>query len=884
MAEQIETVIESKNKLFLKNKKYILENDWSFSYTTAIDKTKKNDKEDYKALKESIKYKQSEFKLQNDISVGMLQHISRFLKKIKGTDVTEKIQEFLDNSLEIIELHTDRVDSYIDNIDISEIDNMEIRSDELQFHNDISKEVELIQDKITLLGLRNSKVADTSEIAFLNDAKAPLSMHWALSEIYPEINKKLEEKGVDLDAPATNDEMLIYMSDVPKWDTKLHYWEQKTETLLFYASEFQKLKHGIVIDGYYISGWMYYHINVFVTPIPHKIFNEKSKQFESKDKIINPPLRDSDVLVFENYENSKRKNILFTFLAATRRAAKTTLESSKLGHAATIGKKELLCAGGSTKDLNQIAKNFRTDIQYKNSAFAVYNVANDWKDKVEMGLKTKAAKTIVLSTLYIVNTDSGNNVEILAGFTPDEFVYDEVLKGKFIEALQGLKPALKGTDGLIRCFGLLSATGGDEELSRDGFIVLKDPESNNVLPMDWNLLERGVPEECITWKEDKNKPFGTFIPGQMCVDMPKFESNLAKYVGKENSPNLEKIKIKVTDWVNATNTIKENRLKLKGNKIALTKETVYIPIKPSEIFLSGKTNPFPYEVATAHLERIRLEGRTGMKVDLVRKGNEIETPFSIKDTPNFPFEGGFFDSPVVVFGGVPEEKPPRGLYCMALDDYKQEQSGTDSLGCFIVYKRQAGNDEWGDKIAAIYTSRPDPHRKFHMWGHMLAEKYNVEEAVLMENEDMEFKVYLDGIKQTERYLVPTFNMSADLSVKSNGRRQYGISPQGNKSAIINKAINYCNEIIIINNEDGTASQKLGVENIDDEMLLEEIINYKEGENHDRITTFGIALIQAHKMDAEYVPVRLTEKKVEEQNKKPHVKRIFGGNRGRGILR
>jgi hypothetical protein len=42
------------------------------------------------------------------------------------------------------------------------------------------------------------------------------------------------------------------------------------------------------------------------------------------------------------------------------------------------------------------------------------------------------------------------------------------------------------------------------------------------------------------------------------------------------------------------------------------------------------------------------------------------------------------------------------------------------------------------------------------------------------------------------------------------------------------------------------------------MLLEEMINYKEGENHDRITTFGIALIQAHKMDAEYVPVRLVE--------------------------
>jgi hypothetical protein len=52
---------------------------------------------------------------------------------------------------------------------------------------------------------------------------------------------------------------------------------------------------------------------------------------------------------------------------------------------------------------------------------------------------------------------------------------------------------------------------------------------------------------------------------------------------------------------------------------------------------------------------------------------------------------------------------------------------------------------------------------------------------------------------------------------------------------------------------------LGVEMIDDEMLLEEIINYKDGENHDRITTFRIALIQAHFLDTNYVVALLKEK-------------------------
>ena len=407
------------------------------------------------------------------------------------------------------------------------------------------------------------------------------------------------------------------------------------------------------------------------------------------------------------------------------------------------------------------------------------------------------------------------------------------------------------------CTPILSGTGGNEALSRDALVVLKEPTDYDILPMDWEVLERGIPKEDITWKRQN---FGTYAPAQMSAKtgMIKVRKNLEEYLGKTNCPGLRKIKILVTDWKTCNQIIRADRDKLKKHKPSLTKEIVYYPISPEEIFLSGKTNPFPYELGTVHLERIRLKGDIGRKCDLIKNGNIIETAFSNKEIPKFPFEGGFHDSPVVFFGEIPETKPPRGLFCVSLDDYKQEQSGTDSMGCFIVYKRQSGNDLMGDRIAAIYTSRPDPHRKFHNWGQMLCELYNAEGAVLMENEDMEFKVYLDTLKQTEKYLVPTFNISADLSIKENGRRQFGISPSGNKSSIINKALNYANEPIQMTDDKGELYDTLGIERINDEMLLEEMINYKDGENHDRITTFGIALIQAHKMDAEYVPVRLTE--------------------------
>ena len=66
------------------------------------------------------------------------------------------------------------------------------------------------------------------------------------------------------------------------------------------------------------------------------------------------------------------------------------------------------------------------------------------------------------------------------------------------------------------------------------------------------------------------------------------------------------------------------------------------------------------------------------------------------------------------------------------------------------------------------------------------------------------------------------------------------------------------------------------------MLLEEIINYKEGENHDRITTFGIALIQAHYLDANYIEARLAEPKREEVKKEPFKRKLFTETRRRVI--
>lgn len=829
MEDQIKDLITSKKKLFLKNKKYIQDNDWAVDYI-------KSDEEEY-SQKKIIKYKEEEFDIQNSVVKNMLQHLKRFLKKLKGVDISEETQNFLDESLEIIELHTDRVDFYVDNIDINEIEDKSVRSDELQLHNKISKEVELVLDEIAALGLRNSKVADTSGISFRDDVKAPLSMHWVLSEQYPEIKKKLEEKGVDIDNPPINNEMLIYMDDVPVWDTNLHYWEQKTETLNFYASEFFKLKNGIRVDDIYISGWAYYHINVFKTNIPKKIWNDTSKKYVNKDRIMSPPLRDSDFMIFQNRVLQEETNTLFLFLAATRRAAKTTSEASMLGHAATIGLKELLCAGSSDKDLGQLAKNFKTDLQNKNPAFTVLNVTNDWTKKIELGIKRKDGQTIPLSTLNIINTDGGNNKEIFAGYTPDLLVYDEVMKEKFLESLEGILPAMAGDDGTIRCFGVLSGTGGSEALSADGLKALNDPETYEILPMQWDILERGISPEFITWEEDKLRPFGTFIPGQCRVDMPKIESTLADYLGLPNAKGLKKIEIRITDWEKANKIIEGRREKVVKDKTKYNKEIIYCPQKPSEIFMSGKQNRLPVEEAKAHKQYLLETGLWDRRFELIKdtEGNIKQIP-SKKPLADFPHKGGIVDAPFLIFEDIPKEKPKFGTYSGGFDDYASDDSDTSSLATFSVKKNTIVGDPFSDKIVASLSFRPEKHTQVWEKWLLLMEAYNLTQTAFGENFNYEIKTFLDRRQLSEKYLAPSLDFTASFNIPNNGKRKTGWNPSTAKKFLFDLFVDECNQVFEIEQEDGSIKYLKGVQLIDDLGLLEEIIMWNENLNVDRITS------------------------------------------------
>lgn len=862
----IKTAIKKNKPHFLKYKKYVSENDWTKIEKIILDEGFKGKQ------KTTVELREEEFKVQNELIKAILERLKTFVKKNEGDRHLKLFKDFVKETVSIIELHTNRADDYTTDSDLTKIKDVDLRASEIQFHNVLFKAVSSIEDSVSDLNIKED-AQNTSGIVFHDNTLAPLCQHDTLVKLYPEIKRKIDSMNIDFTSPPKN-EMMIYMENVPTWNSEKHYFEQEKDTLQFYVDEFKKIKNGISIDGQPIEPWLYFHMNHFVTEIPTPIYNEVTKQTDIKKIVKLAPLRDNEwYIIQDNFRRAKLEGKIM-FIAATRRLFKSTGLASHLHHIAITGGKELVVAGGSAKDLSQLEKNIKVSMLNCNPAFSSNNLTNDWSKKVQLGLKTKGGKIIPQAIIHVINLNAGGekSSEILAGFTPDAFVIDEVMKAPFIDQLNAAKPSFDTPYGKL-ANAILSGTGGNEELSRDALVVLNDPQDYGILEMNWDALERGMDKEDILWKRRK---FGTFAPAAMSAKdgMVKIKSTLAKYLGKPDSVELGKIEILLTDWKKCNEIIAADRKKLSKHKPSLTKEIVYYPNDPEEIFLSGKVNPFPREEADRHLKYIREAGLTGRKVDLMKaKGaNTVEFELSEKSLPKFPHGGGFHDSPVLIYGEFPKEKPPKNLYVASLDDYKQEQADSDSLGCFIIYKRQSGNDEWGDRIAAIYTSRPNPHSKFHRTGFLLLEAYNAE--CLMENEDMGFKTYLDTIHKTDQYLVPSFNMAGDITLKHNANRNFGLSPSGNKSAIINQAITYCWKEHKLTNTEGEIYTVLGVELINDEMLLEEIINYKEGENHDRITTFGIGLIQAHYLDTNYIVAQLKEKENKEVIKTAQQSKLF----------
>lgn len=900
-ATQIQDFVNKTKPQFLKYKKYLIANDWSVETNDSyIDDTYINDmfsgdlnkvkKAEIKKLmaeqvarqKSNIQYKSEEFKLQNELVKNMLDRIKYLCRKASHSDT--KFKSFIKLSLGIVKIHTDRVDTYVNSVDISKIENQEVKSEEIKLMKDCFAGISKINDDIESLNIKDD-ASETNGIEFLDNQKATIAMYKDLVRLHPEIKEKLDKMGIDFDSPPPPT-LHILNPNPPKYDPTVNFWQNPPEIIQYYVDEMKKIDYGVTIDGYYFDGWFYFHFNHFVTKIPTTVM--KGDIAENEDVVQIPQIRDNELIITDYFIKSK-KEAKMSLIAATRRAAKTTMNASRIRRAQILGKKQILCAGGSAEDLGHINLNIETCNENINPAFRLYYLSptEDGRGK-SYGIKTKSNKSRVTSNVFIINLEGGSKKtksESLAGFTPDEFILDEAMKFPFKHQLEALEPALWGA-GVLRCSVLITGTGGSELLAVDAINMLNDPKANRVTLMDWNTLERNVPPEEITW--DNKKDFGLFLPTQMSIKHVKIKTNFSDYLGLD-SDYLKNLPIFVTDWKTARENEQKERDAKISEKSSYVRLLAYHPFCSSEIFLSGTENVFPVKEAKAHRDFLKRTGNWDRRRELYRTTDgRIEMEISTRDLAPFPYNGSNIDCPFLIFEDPPKEKVRWGTYTAGMDDYKHQSAQQGSLGTFYVWKNESLGDKFSKRIVASITCRPERHKTFHEKCLLLMEAYQLEGTVFPENEDLSIKDFLDAKHLTEKYLATNLDFTQSFNLPNSNSRRYGWTPQSSKKTIFNLFVDYCNEDFTIE-EDGEFRQIKGVQLIDDIWLLEEIIQYTENQNVDRIISAMAGFAFVHYLISSYRwKVRQIQQDIKQGKVKPQKNRnksFYGGtNRDRNFYR
>lgn len=546
----------------------------------------------------------------------------------------------------------------------------------------------------------------------------------------------------------------------------------------------------------------------------------------------------------------------------------TTIMSSLLQMNATmtIGLSHSV-VGFSDSDLSNIGEYCEYGLDHVHPFFRINRTKTDWSSGVTLGKRMSNGVRDIHAIISIANINMGRktSTQKTAGLTPATAIFDEVGKGPIKKPYTAAMPSYDTPYGW-RLSPILAGTGGEVELSKDAQEMFSDPDTYNLLVMDWDILNRRAMKGK-TWKERK---WAMFVPGQMANSGVKRTIGLGHYLDKPDDKKLNKIKIDATDFEASTNKLNEERKKLSTkDRVAYTSHTMFYPFTIDDCFLSSSQNLFPVEYAIKHKNDLLESGQySGMLCDVfLESGNKLGTTKSNKQLAGFPFSGGVIDAPVQIFEMPQSNRFDDFIYVSGSDPYKQAKSDTPSLGAFYVFKRRVGiRDPYAYRIVASYVSRPSSIDQFCRTCEVLQKGYGA--ICLMENADQMYEQYLNRKSgMPASFFLFAGEAIANKYVKAGSRQnsKLGLYPTpGNQNLLFSCVVDYCWQDFVIGYDDSTGLDITvkGIELIDDIALLDEIIQYKPGLNVDRIIAFGHALVLARYFDDNnYMP----KSKIEEMN-------------------
>ena len=592
--------------------------------------------------------------------------------------------------------------------------------------------------------------------------------------------------------------------------------------------------NGAMMGGTYINPFLYWHLNIWHTEVD--IIDSYGRIAQ---KYANPLLRDNEWLVTNEIDRAQQEKRGLVILGI-RRFAKSVLEASYIAWGATFDENsQNIIAGLNAPDIKLITDKIDKGLNFIPEYWRWQRIEDNWKNQVTLGIKTKSGERIPFSSILIRNLDEGNNEEAIAGTKPRKLIIDEIGKGNFLRGLQAAIPGFTTPYGW-GCSPILTGTGGDMKKFMDAKSLMFDVDNFNFLTYN-------------NAKDDK-RIHGLFISHKYRMEA-KEDSTLGEYLNEPTSSDLYNVKMLVSNEEKATEITNRDleRLKKAGDRIAYLKEKMYYPQEVDDIFLNEDTNIFDIESAKRQKSRLLQQERTGTPVILFSGEKGIEHEFTDKlPISNFPLKNSDLKEAPVVIYEFPVDNPPYGLYVAGVDPYRQGKSAySTSLGSVYIYKRmhEISGEKYQDMFVASYCARPDKKETWEEQARLLIKYYNA--RALCENDDISFIEYMKS-KGDAHYLEKQPEWLKEIVPNTTVKRDYGI----HRSAA--KVIDYLHTclkkymespIFVEKNEAGEVIREvLGVSKIFDPVLLEEIIQYNDQGNFDRIVAAELAIAQALKMD------------------------------------
>lgn len=592
--------------------------------------------------------------------------------------------------------------------------------------------------------------------------------------------------------------------------------------------------NGAMMDGQYINPFLYWHLNIWHTEVD--ILDEYGR---INQKYANPLLRDNEWLVTNEIDRAQKEKKGLVILGI-RRFAKSVLEASYIGHGATFDENsQNIIAGLNAPDIKLITDKIDKGLNFIPEAWRWQRVEDNWKNQVTLGIKTKAGERIPFSQILIRNLDEGNNEEAIAGTKPRRLIIDEIGKGSFLRGLQAATPGFTTPFGW-GCSPILTGTGGDMKKFMDAKSLMFDVEN-------FNFLEYQS-------AKDEKKVHGLFISHKYRMEA-KEPSTLGAFLDAAEGSSLHEVSMMVSNEELATKITNDNLDKLKkaGDRVAYLKEKMYYPQEVDDIFLNEDTNIFDIEAAKRQKFRLGQQERTGTPVILYDDGQGVKHEFTDKlPITNFPLKNtDLKDAPVVIYE-FPIEAPPYGLYVAGIDPYRQGKSAySSSLGSVYIYKRMhaISGEKYQDMFVASYCARPDKKETWEEQARYLIKYYNA--RALCENDEISFIDYMIS-KGDNHYLERQPDWLKEIVPNTTVRRDYGIHRSSEKIRdFLHGALKkYTEEVMHVEKDDegNIISETKGMSKIFDPLLLEEMIQYNEDGNFDRIIAAELAIALAMKLD------------------------------------